>query len=57
MLGEQDQATGYWLSPVAFEGARGNLMSGEDPKIDMLVEAVDVEEEWNLDGAIGGESA
>lgn len=39
------------------EGAQENLTPGADPNVDMFPKGADDYEDWDFDGAIGGESA
>lgn len=48
--------TGYRSSPAASEGMQQNFSLGADPWFNDLPEGVDDDDDWGLDGAVGGES-
>lgn len=57
MLVDPDRILGYRNSPIASEGAQGNLTPGADPNIHNLPESADDDDNLHFDGVIGAESA
>lgn len=49
--------SGFRNSTVVSEGGQGNLTHGPDPDIHSHPEGIDDNKDWDLHGAIGGESA
>lgn len=45
---------GYWSNPVTFKGALGNLWADVDANIDNFQVVIDVGEDLDSDGAVGG---
>lgn len=49
MLKEQDPATGYRISSVAFEGGYAILATGVDPNVANLSRGAGDDDEWDLE--------
>lgn len=56
MLEKQNGVTGYRSSSMASEVAQENLIPGGDQNIDNVSEGVDYGDDWDVDGAVCGES-
>lgn len=56
MLEERDRLSGSRDSPVASEGSQSNLTPGADPNIDTHPEDFNDVDDWDICGAVGGDS-
>lgn len=57
MLEEQYRVTGCPNCPVVSKGGKGNPTPAVDPNVGYLLDGVDDNEDWDLNGARGGEPA
>lgn len=55
-LDENNPATAYQNSPAVLEGAQRNIMPIADLNVDIHPEVVNVDKEWDFDGAMSGVS-
>lgn len=53
MLERQDHVTGYRNDPIVSKGGQGVPTPRADPDFDKLLEVVDDDDDWDLNGAVG----